>query len=143
MVQLFTPEEEPLVVDAIQAAERQTSGEIRVHVSTSSSEDVVTDAFKTFQRLGMHKTTHRNGVLLFLVPRERKFAIVGDQGIHELVGQHFWDAEKALLAYHFQQGQFCQGVCEVVTKVGEKLKHYFPAVNKDQNELPDTISYDE
>ncbi|HMO38262.1 MAG TPA: TPM domain-containing protein [Saprospiraceae bacterium] len=141
MMAFFTAAEEARIVAAIQAAERNTSGEIRVHIEKRLEKDVLTEAQRTFAKLGMHRTQARNGVLIFIAPEHHQFAIIGDQGIHQQVGEHFWQAERDLIATYFRQGDFAGGICAAVEQVGEKLKAFFPFQSDDTNELPDEISY--
>ncbi len=130
------------VVAAIQAAERVTSGEIRVSVAAFFWGDVEKTAEKAFRRLGMEQTADRNGVLIFLVPSRKRFAILGDTGIHEKVGQAFWQDASACLAGHFRKGSFTEGLVETIRMVGGRLTTHFPSAGeKDRNELPDEVDY--
>jgi uncharacterized membrane protein len=130
------------VVAAIQAAERVTSGEIRVSVATFFWGDVEKAAGKAFRRLGMEDTVDRNGVLIFLVPSRKRFAILGDTGIHDKVGQAFWHDASACLSAHFRRGAFTEGLVETVRMVGERLATHFPSAGeKDRNELPDEVDF--
>src|SRR5262245_30045089 len=94
------------VKDAIEAAERRTSGEIAVYVSPVFWGDVRTAAQKAFERMGMTRTRERNGVLIFVVPARRRFVVLGDSGIHAKVGQEFWVSIAALLTEHFRAADF-------------------------------------
>jgi uncharacterized membrane protein len=104
--------------------------------------DVEKAAGKVFRRLGMEHTADRNGVLIFLVPSRKRFAILGDAGIHEKVGQAFWNDASACLASHFREGAFTEGLVEVIHMVGDRLATHFPwAGEGDRNELPDEVDY--
>lgn len=130
------------VVAAIQAAERVTSGEIRVSVAAFFWGDVEKTAGKAFRWIGMENTADRNGVLIFLVPSRKRFAILGDRGIHEQVGQAFWHDASACLSGHFRQGAFTEGLVATIGMVGERLATHFPyAGEKDRNELPDEVDF--
>ena len=131
------------VVDAIGAAESNTSGEIRVHITPKCGNDVMKDAAKTFNRLKMYKTRHRNGVLIYVAFESRRFAILGDAGINNVVPQGYWEAEKDTLLEHLKAGDPATGLCKVIASVGEKLKSYFPIEEDDENELSNEISYEE
>lgn len=131
------------VVDAIGEAEKQTSGEIRVHLTPKCGDDVMEDAIKTFNRLKMYKTRHRNGVLIFMAFESRKFAILGDAGINEVVPDNYWEEEKDTLLGHLKAGDPTTGLCQVIANVGEKLKTFFPIEDDDENELSNEISYEE
>lgn len=143
MEKFFKPDEEERIIAAIQQAENQTSGEIRVHIDYKSKGQVMAEAWKVFERLGMQKTEARNGVLILLAPDQKQFAIIGDEGINKKVPENFWAEERNLMQGHFKQGDFCTGVCVVIEQIGQKLQEYFPHQADDVNELPDEISYDQ
>jgi uncharacterized membrane protein len=127
---------------AIEEAERETSGEIRVSVAPFFWGSVKRTARRAFVRMGMTKTRARNGVLFFIVPARRAFAVIGDEGIHAQVGQEFWDGVAAALSTHFRKGEFTDGLVAGITAAGEKLKAYFPYdATTDVNELPDDIDF--
>jgi len=130
------------VVEAIREAERVTSGEIRVSVAPFFWGNVENTAGKAFRRLGMEKTTDRNGVLIFLVPSRKSFVILGDAGIHEKVGQDFWHDASACLSSHFRDGAFTEGLVAVIHMVGDRLATHFPPVGTaDRNELSDEVDF--
>lgn len=134
--------EEKILVEAIAAAERNTSGEIRVHIEKTCHGDVVERAKKVFEKLGMTSTAARNGVLIYIAEESHKFAIVGDLGIHQKVGTDFWDHSKDVMQEHFKKGEFVIGIKETVLSCGEALKKHFPYLNGDKNELSNDISYE-
>lgn len=136
----FSPAERHQIVAAIQHAEHETSGQIRVHVERHCPGDATARAGAVFTSLGMHRTKRRNGTLFYLAMADRKFAIVGDEGIHAVVPPGFWDDIRDAVADHFRRGRFCEGMCHGVAAIGEHLKAYFPAQPDDRNELPDEIS---
>lgn len=127
------------IVAAIGEAEKQTSGEIRVHVQPRAGDDIRKYAEKTFERLGMVRTALRNGVLLFIASEDQRFVILGDSGINEKVPAGFWDDIAAKLTIRFQAGQFTEGVVDAIRSAGENLGRYFPRSSGDVNELPDEI----
>ena len=130
------------VVAAIREAERVTSGEIRVSVAHFFWGDVEKTAEKAFRRLGVGNTADRNGVLIFLVPSRKRFAILGDTGIHERVGQAFWDDVSACLSSHFRRGAFTEGLVEGVRMVGDRLATHFPSAgDADRDELPEDVDF--
>lgn len=141
MIKFFTPEQEEQIIETIRQAERNTSGEIRVHLHESTDRGLLKDAQEAFRKMGMHRTQARNGVLIFIVPSERQFAIIGDRGIDEAVPEGFWDEIKDRMQDHFRRGDFLSGVCTGIQEAGEQLKQYFPYQSDDENELPDDISY--
>lgn len=141
---IFTKDEEVRIVQAIRAAERRTSGEIRVYVEDFCDRDhPVERAAEVFHLFGMFNTKERNGVLIYIAQKSHQFAIWGDAGIHERVGFQFWDAEKQLMREYFQHDQAAEGVCLAITQIGERLREHFPAAadDKNENELPDEIIF--
>ncbi len=132
------------VVAAIAEAERRTSGEIRVFVSSRAlgGDDVLRRAQARFEKLGMTATAERNGVLLYFLPRDRKFAILGDRGIHGKCGAELWNAIAARLRARLAGGEFTDGVVEAITRAGEALAEHFPARPGGANELPDRVERD-
>ena len=136
----FTPAEEEAIVAAIQQAEKNTSGEIRVHIEQHSEKPPLERAQEVFFQLGMNATAARNGVLFYMGTDDRAFAIIGDEGIDKAVEDDFWDCTKDTVIDHFKQDRFAQGLADGILKAGERLKTYFPYDNDDTNELPDTIS---
>lgn len=141
MVNFFQKEEEEQIIAAIQEAESNTSGEIRVHLEDNCKGEIMKAALRTFRKLKMHKTAARNGVLIFLAPERKEFAILGDEGINTVVPNDFWAEERDLMQSHFKKGAFSAGICAVILQIGEKLKAHFPVQADDVNELPDDISY--
>jgi uncharacterized membrane protein len=130
------------IINAIQTAERNSSGEIRVHIEKiCSSENVFDRAAEVFAEIGMINTAQQNGVLFYLSIDDRKFAVIGDKGIDKVVPENFWESTKILLRTHFSQGQFTEGLVKGIHLAGEQLKHFFPYQSDDVNELPDEISF--
>ena len=126
---------------AIHEAELKTSGEIRVHVSYSKSEKTLLALTeKKFYELKMHETSHRNAMLLYLNPRIKKFAIFGDQGIHEKVGQNFWDDLRTSVSKAIQEKNLCHGIIHAVEKMGIALKNHYPHLQDTHSELSDEVS---
>lgn len=128
------------IEDAIAAAEKRTSGEIRVHVQPKSGGDMRVVAEKTFERLGMTKTALRNGVLLFIACEEQRFVILGDSGINEKVPAGFWDEIAARLTIRFKSGEFTDGIVDAIHSAGEELRQYFPRAEGDVDELSNQIN---
>jgi len=130
------------IKEAIQAAEKRTSGEIRVSIARFFWGRVRPVAEKTFERLGMTKTKQRNGILFFIVPSRRRFVVLGDEGIHAKVGQDFWDHLAATMSAKFRKGNFQEGMIKGIEEVGERLAAHFPCEPlTDKNELPDDIDF--
>jgi uncharacterized membrane protein len=138
----FNKEQQALILASVVEAEKQTSGEIRVHIESSCPEDVLDRAAWIFKKLGMHKTAERNGVLFYLAVADKKFAILGDAGINAKVPEGFWDGISSLLRKNFSEGKFTEGLSEGILQAGKQLKTHFPYSKDDVNELPDEISFD-
>lgn len=136
----LTPEEEAHIVEAITQAERNTSGEIRVHIEHHTNKKPLERAQEVFYQLDMDKTQLQNGVLFYVGVADHTFAIIGDKGINDLVEDDFWDKTKELVITHFKNGAYKQGLVEGILKAGEKLKVYFPTLENDPNQLPNEIS---
>jgi uncharacterized membrane protein len=130
------------VVAAIRAAEGRSRGEIRVHVAHKKVGDPQRAAAALFERLGMTATAERNGVLLFVAPVSRRFAVVGDKGIHEKCGDGFWKDVASAMEEDFRHGRFTDGIVKGVTRAGEALAAHFPRTGPDRNELSNEVSED-
>ena len=139
--EFFSKSEEEQIVATIKAAEKNTSGEIRVHIEASSKEkDPLERAVQVFQELEMHQTEARNGVLFYLAYEDHAFSIFGDQGINQKVPVGFWDSTRDQMQTAFKKLAFAEGLIAGITEAGEVLKAYFPYQSDDQNELDDSIS---
>jgi uncharacterized membrane protein len=133
--------DQPRIVAAIDTAEKQTSGEIRVHIQPRvGNQEIRTVAERTFERLGMTKTELRNGVLLFIACEEQRFVILGDSGINEKVPSGFWDEIAAALTARFKSKEFTDGIVDAIHSAGDQLKQYFPRAHDDRNELTNEIN---
>lgn len=130
------------IKEAIRKAEQRTSGEICVSVASLFWGSVEKAAEKAFARLGMTETKQRNGVLLFVVPSRRKLIVLGDQGIHEKVGQEFWQRMVDIITERFQEGEFTSGLVKGIEEVGKQLAIHFPYdAATDVNELTKDIEF--
>ncbi len=143
----FTDDEQRQLREAIAAAEERTSGEIRLHLERDVPRrkpiagDPYLRARELFAQLGMHETAERNGVLIYLATRSRRFAVLGDEELHQRVGDEFWTEIRDVFAAHFQDDRFVAGLAAGIALVGERLRKSFPHRDDDVNELPDEISY--
>lgn len=138
----FSKAEENRIINAIQSAEAQTSGELRVHVSHRKDTDALKTTQELFNELRMFNTRHRNGVLIHISITSKAFAIYGDKGINKVVPNNFWETTRNIIQEHFVKGNMVEGICAGVASIGEQLKEHFPWQNNDINELPDEITYD-
>lgn len=138
----FNSDQKKRIKAAIEEAELNTSGEIRVHLENHcKTENVLDRAAQMFAQLNMHKTEARNGVLVYMAVKDHKFAIIGDAGINAKVEEDFWDITKEKMLKHFKSGDLTQGLVEGVLCAGERLKEHFPYQKDDKNELSDDISF--
>lgn len=139
---LFSKAEREIILEAIKAAERETSGEIQVHIENHCKGDVLDRAAEVFEKLKMHQTKHRNAVLFYLAVVEHKFAILGDAGINKVVPDNFWEKIKEEMVVHFKANAFTEGLRKGIEMSGQQLQAHFPYEQKgDINELPDEISF--
>lgn len=139
----FTEEEKQQLVNAIQKAEQRTSGEVRLFVeSRCRFVDPMDRAKELFLQLGMDKTKDRNGTLVYVAVKDHQAAILGDTGIHQKVGQRYWEDEIGKMLFHFKQEHLAEGLTLVINDIGEALHTYFPYDRQtDKNELPDEIVF--
>lgn len=137
----FTAEDKLQITNAIRVAEGNTSGEIRVHIERHCKENVLDRAAWIFEKLEMHKTELRNGVLFYLAVEDHKFAILGDAGINKVVPVDFWEDIKEEAIGYFKEGRYALGLAEGIVKAGDQLKKHFPYQKDDVNELSDEISF--
>jgi len=137
----FSEADQLKMTNAIRVAETNTSGEIRVHIENHCSGDVLDRAAYVFEKLEMHKTELRNGVLFYLAVEDRKFAILGDAGINVKVPEDFWESTKDVVINKLKEGKYADGLAQGIVKAGEQLKSHFPHQSDDVNELSDEISF--
>lgn len=140
-VDFFSKEDKNKISQAIHEAEKNTSGEIRVHIEGKCSEDVLDRATYIFEKLEMHQTKLRNGVLFYLAMQDHKFAILGDAGINQVTAEGYWDEIKGTMLTHFKEKQFAEGLAKGIQMAGEQLKEHFAYQEDDINELSDEISF--
>lgn len=132
------------VVAAIQAAEAACSAEVRVSISGAWWGDLRKRAEKAFVKLGMTDTRHHNGVLIYLMPHRKRFTVLGDSGIHEAVGQAFWEEVASAMSGRFKSGDFTGGLEHGIAEVGRQLaKHFPPDARSNPDELPDQVDFED
>ena len=142
-ITILNREEDQRVVEAIRQAELNTSGEIKVHIENHCRGDVEERSLVVFNHLKINETQQHNGVLIYLAVRDRKFAILGDEGINKVVEADFWNDIRDLMSAAFKEGLFAEGLEQGIMRCGEKLKTCFPYQSDDINEIPDDISYED
>ncbi|MFQ3296377.1 MAG: putative membrane protein [Polaribacter sp.] len=136
----LTPEEEQEIISAIRTAEKNTSGEIRIHIEASSEKNHYERALEVFHHLKMDNTKDANAVLVYIAVKDHQFVICGDKGINEVVPKDFWNTTKDIMQNHFKQGRYKQGIVDGVLKAGEELQSHFPWQTDDEDELSNEIS---
>lgn len=131
-----------VIVSAIKKAETYTSGEIKVHIDKLCDKDVMEKAKEIFHQLGMHLLPGKNGVLIYISVLDHKIGILGDENIHQKVGDGFWNDELQKMIDHFKKNEYDEGVMEAISDIGQKLQAFFPFDStNDTNDLNDDISY--
>lgn len=141
--EFFTPEEKEVILSAIKKAEQRTSGEVRLFVESKCGfVDALDRAKEMFAQLKMDQTAERNATLVYIAVDDRQAAIYGDEGIHQKVGQKYWEDEIQKMLLYFQQQHLTDGIVECINDIGEALHYYFPYDrDTDKNELPDDIVF--
>jgi uncharacterized membrane protein len=139
----FTKEEKARIIEAIQQAEQRTSGEVRVFIeSRCRFVDPLDRAREVFASLKMGETGLRNATLVYVAVKDRQAAVFGDAGIHEKVGQKYWEDEVNRMMLAFRQQKLAEGLLLCIRDIGEALHYYFPYDSTtDKNELPDDIVF--
>lgn len=138
--EFLSEEDEQEIVKAILEAEKNTSGEVRVHIEPHTRLDHFERAKEVFHVLKMDNTKESNGVLIYIAVNDRKFAIYGDSGIDKVVPKDFWDSTKDSIQAQFKKGHFKQGIIDGILKAGHELKVHFPWNANDTNELSNEVS---
>ena len=137
---MLTASEKEEIQENIRLAELKTSGEIRVHIEKKCDSDPFEKAVSVFNKLKMYETHERNGVLIYISFSDRKLAIIGDEGINNVVPTDFWESTKNELIFRFKRNEFAQGIIDAVTEAGKQLQQYFPVKLDDKNELSNEIT---
>lgn len=138
---LLTASDKQLLVEAIQLAEKNTSGEIRVYVESKLGKgDALSRATEIFFKHKMNETKQRNAVLIYVAVNDKKLAIYADQGIYEKMGIEFWYSQVQEMTGHFKSMNYVNGITAVIGEVGHALSSHFPYDRiTDTNELSDEI----
>ena len=136
----LSKEDEQAIVEDIRVAEKNTSGEIRVHIEKTTSKVPFDRALEVFYELKMNETQLQNGVLFYFAVEDQSFAICGDKGINDVVASDFWDCTKDKMVEQFKSGNFKQGIVDGILNAGEQLKKHFPWSEEDNDELSNEIS---
>ncbi|WP_300669155.1 TPM domain-containing protein [Soonwooa sp.] len=137
----ITDKEITALVDSIQTAESMTSGEIRVHIDSTTVRQNAKMAWDVFRSLNMDQTKERNGVLFHVNFEQKYLTIIGDEGIHQHVKQYFWDKLHDEITKAFAQKKYFEALRDAILKTGQELEKYFPTNGEHLNELPNEISF--
>jgi len=144
ITEYFSKAEKQAILEAIRDAEQNTSGEIRVYFERSTKNMTAMErAYHAFHKLKMDRTELKNGVLFYVAFGDHECAILGDEGIHLKVGDHFWQEELEIMRTYFRRGEYVEGLEKAIKLAGERLAEYFPKSRDDVNELDDEIYFDE
>lgn len=140
---VFTVDENERIVAAIREAEKRTSGEVRIYIEqTNPLVDTLERASFLFFKLKMEQTDQRNAVLLYIAIKHRELALFGDTGIHEKVGNEYWEKEVSEMLKCFKENNLVDGIVNCIKHIGETLREKFPYIpTEDKNELPDEIIF--
>jgi uncharacterized membrane protein len=104
---------------AIVAAERETAVPIAVSIAPYFWGNVRRTAERAFRK--------RRGVLIFVVPSRREFAVLGDAAAHAALGQPVWDAVVETIREHLRDGDPTGGLELAIAQLGRHLATHFPA----------------
>jgi uncharacterized membrane protein len=138
---LINEAQQKAIQAAIAEAELNTSGEIRVHIDAKCAGTPMEKAIQVFEKLKMHETAQRNGVLFYVAMNDKKLAILGDKGINAVVPENFWDAIRDGMISAFKKGEFSEGLIEGIVTAGQQLKSAFPLLQNDENELSNEVTF--
>jgi uncharacterized membrane protein len=132
--------EHDAIVQAIRDAESKTSGEIRVFIQRGKVKgDPFVAAQKRFHRLGLHKNAHHNDVLIWVAPRAHKFAVVGDEAIHQKCGDQLWQRLIEKMRDHFRNEKFSHALVDAIHEIGGALSAHFPRGSTFSGRAPDEV----
>ena len=139
----FSEQENEQIVQSIRDAEKSTSGEIRVFVESKCRFlNALDRAAEIFISLEMQKTQHRNAVLVYVALKDKQLALFGDEGIHQKLGDEYWNSAVQKMIAHFNKNDYASGISQCVKDVGDALRYHFPYdKSTDKNELPDEIVF--
>jgi len=138
----FSEQEQHKIVSAIREWEKETTGEIKIHIENECKVEPLLRAKELFQKLKLYETENRNAVLIYLAVQSHTFAVWGDTGINQKVDTDFWNTVAWIIEDHFKDGLYLVGTSEAVKLVGRKLIEFFPIGNdSNENEISNDISF--
>ncbi|WP_386696518.1 TPM domain-containing protein [Lonepinella sp. MS14436] len=139
------PFDKKQIESAIAELEKNTSAELRVYIERHLPKNIVNldQALAIFNQLEMHKTAARNAVLIYIAYKDQQCSIIGDIGIHQFVGDEFWQKQCLSMINYFGQKQYTLGLLSAIEKIGKELAIHFPYQPDDINELPNEVIIDD
>jgi uncharacterized membrane protein len=138
----LTQKESEKMKRCVEDAEKKTSAELKVILVRHCWGHIQEKAARLFRKFRLHETKNRNAVMIMLVLTDREFIIYGDEGVHEKVGQSFWDDMRNKMAACFREDKFCDGLCLGISLIGEKLAMHYPPEQEDRNEIADNVDFE-
>ncbi len=138
----FTEEDLTSIKNEIAEVEKTTSGEIRVcfrhkRKLFENKDKLHESALKEFHALGMHKTKHKTGVLIFILFHNKYFDVIADEGIHKKIPDETWKKFEDLLISEFKRERYTSAIIHVIKRIGDTLAKEFPCGTDDANEISD------
>lgn len=111
---------------AIDSTEKKSTGRIAVRVLPDDTADALESARQHLHQAELHKHPHRNAVIFLVAPKSRRFAVYGDDAIHQRVGEQFWKDVVAEMTPHFKRGDMTSALEHGIARTGEQLRAHFP-----------------
>jgi uncharacterized membrane protein len=111
---------------AVQSAEKDTSVRIVVYISHRRVTDPMKAGHQAFKKLKLETEQEKAGLLFFIAPQSRKFAVLGGTALHEKLGQAWWDRLVQVLSADFRREKFTDGLVSVLDEIAPALKLHFP-----------------
>ncbi len=141
MGRYLTDQQIASLVEAIQSAENHSTGEIRVHIDSTTAQNNAETAYQVFNELCKDQTKEKNAVLFHVNFEEKYLTIIGDTGIHAKVRQSFWDHLHDFITSEFAKGNYFKALKSAILETGLELKKHFPVTGENRNELPNEITF--
>lgn len=141
MNRFLTDQQIASLVEAIQSAEQHSTGEIRVHIDSTTNSQSAETAFEVFKELCKDKTAEKNAVLFYINFEKKYLTIIGDTGIHGKVHQSYWDHLHDYITSEFAKGHYYQALKSGILETGLELKKHFPIKGENHNELSNEITF--
>jgi putative membrane protein len=94
-------------------------------------------AREQFHALGLHRTTQRTGVMIFVSLAEHHAELLADSGIAAQVPETAWRDIVAALVTAIRHDRLADGLVEAVQGCGALLARHFPCEAEPRNQIPD------